>query len=146
MPNNGKTTILTDIVLLLGFAFGSLNFVNGAWSAPIVFTTSAATSGSAVLALETSEPVTMAIIPFQLSLKDKSGQPVAGARVTCELTMPSMPMPENRPQVTERSDGDYRGELIFTCAQGAWRMTCLAKKPDGSYQEVAFDIPKVRMR
>jgi hypothetical protein len=56
-----------------------------------------------------------------------------------------MTMPEIRPLVTE-CDGAYGGEMIFTCAMGAWRINCLAEKPDGSRQTMTFDIATVRMK
>ncbi|NJC87638.1 MAG: hypothetical protein FIB02_03760 [Desulfuromonas sp.] len=113
--------------------------------APIRLTAMDATPGSAVLELYADELVTMTAIPFRLTIRDAAGRPLTGARVSCDMTMPSMTMPENRPKVTER-DGAYGGELIFTCAMGAWRIGCLAEKTDGSRQAMTFDIEKVRMK
>jgi hypothetical protein len=56
-----------------------------------------------------------------------------------------MPMPANRPLVTER-DGAYGGEMTFTCPMGAWQINCLAEKADGSRQTMTFDIAQVRMK
>jgi len=117
-----------------------------AWTAPVTFQSAVDGSGSAVLELDTDVLVTMTMTPFRLSIKDAAGTPLTGAKVRCELTMPAMAMPENRPKVTEREDGSYGGELIFTCAQGAWRMTCQAEKGDAGSQTMIFDIPKVRMK
>jgi hypothetical protein len=61
------------------------------------------------------------------------------------MSMPSMAMPENRPKVTEH-DGAYAGEMIFTCAMGAWQINCLAEKADGNRQSMTFDIERVRMK
>jgi hypothetical protein len=87
----------------------------------------------------------MTVIPFRLELRGADGTPLAGAAPRCELTMPSMPMPEYRTQVTAR-DGAYVGEMIFTCTQGAWRLTCVVARPDGAEQTLAFDIPRVRLK
>jgi hypothetical protein len=112
---------------------------------PIRLPASDAAPGSAVLELDADELVTMTAIPFRLTIRDAAGQPLVGAKVSCDMTMPSMAMPENRPRVSERN-GSYGGELIFTCAMGAWRIGCVAEKTDGSRQLMTFDIDKVRMK
>jgi YtkA-like len=127
------------LVLALGCASGTV------MAAPISIFARDAAPGSAIFELQADELVTMTAIPFRLLIRDAAGQPVTGARVSCDLTMPSMTMPENRPQVTER-DGGYGGELIFTCAMGAWRIQCLAEQNDGSRRVMTFDIEKVRMK
>ena len=141
MPRKHSSRLSGFILgLMLGLCSGST------WAAPIVFQATAAGAESAVLELETDQLVTMKVIPFRLTIKEASGQPLTGAKVSCDMTMPSMAMPENRPKVMERADGSYGGELIFTCAQGAWRITCVAEKRDGSSQTAIFDIPRVRMK
>jgi hypothetical protein len=127
------------LVLTFGGASGT------GLAAPISIPASDAAPGSAILELQADELVTMTVIPFRLLVRDAAGQAVTGARVSCDMTMPSMTMPENRPKVTER-DGAYGGELIFTCAMGAWRIQCLAEKRDGSRQLMTFDVEKVRMK
>lgn len=114
-------------------------------AAPIRIAATAATPGSAVLELQADELVTMTAIPFRLFINDATGRPLPGARVRCDMTMPSMTMPENRPKVTERN-GAYGGEMIFTCAMGAWRIACTAENPDGTSQTMTFDIDRVRMK
>ena len=133
--------ILNKIVFILLFLTAS----TAAAAAPVRIQATATSAGHAVLELQADELVTMTAIPFRLLVRDAAGQAVTGARVSCDLTMPSMTMPENRPKVTER-DGAYGGELIFTCAMGAWRIQCLAEKSDGSRQVMTFDIEKVRMK
>jgi hypothetical protein len=114
-------------------------------AAPIRIAATNAAPGSAVLELQTDELVTMTAIPFRLLINDAAGRPLSGARVSCDMTMPAMTMPENRPKVIER-DGAYGGEMIFTCAMGAWRIACVAEKPDGTRQAMTFDIDRVRMK
>jgi hypothetical protein len=114
-------------------------------AAPISIPATDTAPGRAVLELHADELVTMTVIPFRLLIKDHAGQALTGAQVSCDMTMPSMTMPENRPKVTE-SGGAYGGELIFTCAMGAWRIQCLAELSDGSRQVMTFDIEKVRMK
>jgi hypothetical protein len=127
------------------FTFLILTPPSFAAAAPIRIQATATSSGKAVLELQADELVTMTVIPFRLLISDAVGRQLTGARVSCNMTMPSMAMPENRPKVTER-DGAYGGELIFTCAMGAWQINCLAEKPDGSRQTMTFDIEKVRMK
>jgi len=116
-----------------------------AGAAPVRIGAATASPGSAILELQADELVTMTPIPFRLLIRDAAGRPLTGAKVSCDMTMPSMSMPENRPKVTER-DGAYAGEMIFTCAMGAWRIDCLAEDTDGSRQTMTFDIEKVRMK
>ncbi len=101
--------------------------------------------GSAILELATETPTTMTPIPFRLLIREADGKPVTGAKVSCEMTMPSMKMPENKPKVTER-EGHYGGELIFTCAQGTWRISCEVVRAGHPKQTLIFDIDGVRMR
>jgi hypothetical protein len=127
------------IGLLLGISPGVAN------AGPIRLHARDAAPGSAILEFQADELVTMTPILFRLFIADASGRPLTGAKVSCDMTMPSMAMPENRPRATER-DGAYAGEMIFTCAMGAWRIACTAEKTDGSRQTVTFDIDKVRMK
>ncbi len=113
--------------------------------AAVTFQESPATPGGAILELLVDQPLTMTVTPFRLKISDTAGKPLRGAKVSCELTMPSMPMPENRPVVKE-AEGYYGGELIFTCPMGAWRFTCQARGEDGSSRTMNFDIPPVRMK
>ena len=129
--------------ILLGLILGLCPAV--VWAAPVVFHTTSSEPGSAVLEIAADQLVTMTAYPFQLTIRDPNGRPLTGARISCELTMPSMPMPENRPKVTERN-GTYVGELIFACPMGDWRFTCRAETAAGTSQTVAFDIPRVRMQ
>jgi len=109
------------------------------------FELAGADGGRAVLEFGAAPLVAMTVIPFRLELKNADGTPLTGAEVRCELTMPSMPMPENRPKITER-EGAYVGDMIFTCTRGAWRFTCAVTRPDGGKRALTFDIPRVRMK
>jgi len=109
------------------------------------FEAAATNGGSASLELAAAPLVAMTVIPFRLDLKNADGTPLSGAAVSCDLTMPSMPMPENRPKISART-GAYFGEIVFTCTQGAWRFTCIVVTPGGKQQALVFDIPIVRLR
>lgn len=109
------------------------------------FEASSAAGVTAILEFAAAPLVAMTVIPFRLEVKNADGTPFAGTAVSCDLTMPSMPMPDNRPKVTAR-DGAFVGEIIFTCTQGAWRFTCTASGGSGSPQTFAFDLPRVRLK
>jgi hypothetical protein len=129
----------------LGLATILMISARPAAAAPIRIQAAVAPSGSSVLELQTDELVTMTPVPFRLLIKDANGQPLTGAQVTCDMTMPSMTMPENRPKVTEQN-GIYTGEMIFTCAMGAWRVACTAVSGEGSSRTMIFDIESVKMK
>lgn len=137
--------IIEPRFLLAGMTLSILCLLPASSRAAVVFQESGDTPGSATLELLVEQPATMTVTPFRLHISDAAGKPLRGARVACELTMPSMPMPENRPAVREQ-EGFYGGELIFTCGMGAWRMTCRAAGQDGSLRTMSFDIPTVRMK
>lgn len=109
------------------------------------FVASSATGATAVLEFASAPLVAMTIIPFRLEVKNADGSPLTDATINCDLTMPSMPMPDNRPKVTAR-DGAFVGEIIFTCTQGAWRFTCTADGGKEQPKTFAFDLPRVRMK
>ena len=73
--------------------------------------------------------VSMSATPFRLELKGADGLPQAGASVRCDLTMPAMAMPENRPELREVAPGIYAGEAIFTMA-GAWQAAFAVERPE----------------
>lgn len=127
------TALLLTLVPGLGYA------------SHIELTAKGAEPGSAVLELATEVLVTMTPIPFRLLIRDAQGQAVKGAQVSCEMTMPAMKMPENKPKVTER-DGAYSGDLMFTCAQGAWLISCEVAAKGQPKKILTFDIERVRMR
>jgi len=111
---------------------------------PIILHATSTSFGKATLELETGALVTMKRIPFRLRLLDADGKALAGARVRCNMDMPSMPMPENRPQVFAQGD-IYTGEMVFTCAMGVWRVTFDAEHHDGRHQGVTFYVEQVRL-
>jgi hypothetical protein len=114
-------------------------------AAPLSFAAKDLPAGQATLEIHAEQLVTMTALPFRLILKDAAGGPVTGARVECELTMPSMRMPENRPKVVER-DGAYVGEMILTCTMGDYRATCVAEETTGARRTSTFDLGTARMK
>lgn len=98
----------------------------------------------AVLLLRAAPLIAMTRIPFELQLTDAAGSPQTGASVRCDLSMPAMAMPINRPAVTEKG-GSYRGEAIFTMA-GAWRATFEILLPNGEAKTLTFDLDRVLLK
>lgn len=116
-----------------------------ATGAPLRFLARETLPDGAVLELQTDELVTMTAIPFRLFVTDAAGQPLTGARVSCNLTMPAMAMPENRPKVVER-DGAYAGEMVLTCTMGDYRVACVAENDQGLQRTMTFDIGRARLK
>ena len=72
-------------------------------------------------------PKTMKEIALQLTLQDANGQPVTGAKVSFDLTMPSMMMPTNATDATEVGNGVYKATVMFTMG-GGWNINCLVTR------------------
>lgn len=134
--------LLFGTALALTLAIGA---ADSASQQPARLETAGPAGGRAVLELATSPPVTMTPVPFSLRLTDRSGAPLQGADVRCDLTMPAMPMPENRPAVKEKAPGIYSGVAIFTMA-GAWQAAFDITLRDGNLQELTFTIEQVQLK
>jgi hypothetical protein len=76
---------------------------------------------TAVLDISPQPLFAMEPVSLLLTLSDESGHPITGAEITYDLTMPEMPMPLNRPTVTEKAAGQYLSHAIFTMA-GKWHI------------------------
>jgi hypothetical protein len=57
-----------------------------------------------------------------VTLTDASGRPAVGRVVAFDLSMPSMTMAPNDPQVSEVGDGPYEAEAMLSMA-GKWQLT-----------------------
>ena len=82
-------------------------------------------------------PRAMHTASFTITLTDSHGHPVQGAGVTCDMTMPAMMMPENRPQAAEREPGVYAADVLFTMA-GEWEAAVQITLPDRSSETFTF--------
>lgn len=101
-------------------------------AAPAPSPEEAKTAGTtATLRVDPSPPVPLAEATLELTLRDRAGQPISGAVVELDLTMPGMAMPLNRPAVTEVGNGTYRAQAIFTMA-GDWQIQVDASYAGGS--------------
>ena len=97
-----------------------------------------------VLRLAAAPLVTMRPIPFTLVLLDPAGQPTTAPELVCDLVMPAMPMPENRPRLVAGQDS-YSGEAVFTMA-GAWRMQVAVRRNGSEIARLSFDLGRVLLK
>jgi nitrogen fixation protein FixH len=72
-----------------------------------------------------------------IRLSDAEGQPVDGADVYLDLTMPAMPMGVNKPIAEPQGGGVYRAQGIFDMA-GDWKLTVVAEVA-GKEHRATFD-------
>ena len=93
---------------------------------------------SATLWIAPNPPVPMQEVTLQLTIRDAQGQPVLGATVQLDLTMPGMQMPTNQPQVMEVGNGVYQARAILTMA-GEWQVRADVTHA-GERQEFTFPL------
>ena len=79
------------------------------------------------LALQPASPRQLDPTRFVVTLKNTQGQPVTGAAVALNLTMPAMDMGENTVTLTPQAPGTYAGMGRFTMA-GEWNVHANASK------------------
>ncbi len=101
-----------------------------------------ATRGSgaitASLTVVPAPPAPMQDALLELRLFDSQEQPLSGANVSLDLTMPGMQMPVNRPQVVESSRGVYQAKTLFTMA-GKWQIRVDVRYA-GQNETLNFDL------
>ena len=73
----------------------------------------------------TASPKLNAAEQLTVTLADAQGQPVDGADVYVDLTMPAMPMGTNRPIAEPEGQGRYRANSAYTMS-GDWDVTVVA--------------------
>lgn len=92
---------------------------------------SAATGGiNATLAILPGDPVSMDPATLKITLTDKNSEPVLGATIGIDMSMPAMMMPKNNPRAEEKGNGLYQAEAIFTMP-GEWLITVEVKTSAG---------------
>ena len=90
-----------------------------------------------VLKVDPFPPRPMRQASFTLTITDVKGAPVQGATVVCDMTMPSMTMPVNRPQAVEQDPGVYTADVLFTMA-GDWEAAVKVTLSDGRIETFTF--------
>ena len=97
----------------------------------------------AVLTCDDAPLVAMRPTRLVLQLTGKDGQPPVALKGSCDLTMPAMPMPENRPTLRPIGN-ELVGEAIFTMA-GEWRAACTVELPGGRKETFVFSLGDVQL-
>lgn len=103
-------------------ALGGCGPKPGAVQAP-----AAGAGGRLTLETDPARPRSLDPTRFTVRAVDAAGRPETGARVTVDLTMPSMDMGKNTVAVTETAPGIYAGTGRLTMA-GEWRATVTARQ------------------
>ncbi|MEO7716459.1 MAG: FixH family protein [Capsulimonas sp.] len=71
-----------------------------------------------------------------ITIKDASGAPVTGAKITTSVAMTSMDMGTTHPQPKEIGNGQYRATANFSMS-GPWRVTIKVTPPSGGAAQTA---------
>lgn len=128
---NRQVFITTLLVITLGLASCSSNTL------PLQATQTAGAL-SVSLKVDPDPPVPMQDALLELRLFDSKGQPLSGANVSLDLTMPGMQMPMNRPEVVESGGGVYQAKTLFTMA-GKWQIQVVVTDV-GKSETFIFDL------
>ena len=97
-----------------------------------------------VLELAAAPLYTMRPTSFTLTLFDPAGRQTASLKPRCDLVMPAMPMPDNRPRLTAKDNG-FSGEAVFTMA-GEWQMLVSFATASGAQEQLTFDLGRVLLK
>ena len=121
--------------------------------AALLGTTVPATATETTLQTPTGQPLpatlhfsasplkSMTEIPFRFELDDTA---LVISSAECDLTMPAMPMPENKPEL-ECLANICSGTAVFTMA-GPWRVTFDLFLKNDARTSIVFDIDMVEMK
>jgi len=90
------------------------------------------------LAIAPYPPKNFSASDFSVTLSDENGQPVTGAAISLDLTMPEMPMPVNVVELKPGDAGVYQAQGRFTM-RGWWRIEVIIER-DGAKQSAFFDL------
>lgn len=90
------------------------------------------------LQVEPEKPFANQPVTLRLTLRDKAGSALSGARVTADLGMPFHDMGENEVEFAEKGSGVYEAPARFTM-EGPWEAHVTAEK-DGRSAKKLFDL------
>ena len=92
------------------------------------------------LATAPNQPARIEATAFEISIRDATGNPVGGARVGLDLSMPAHhAMSENRPRVHEREPGRYVAAGAFSMG-GEWVAIVEVLLADGRRARAEFPL------
>ena len=87
------------------------------------------------LALTPFPPVSFQQTTFDITITDEKGNAVSDAKVSLDLTMPSMWMPSNKPQAQSLGAGKYQATGRFTM-RGGWQIAVIIER--GAEKQTAY--------
>ncbi len=90
------------------------------------------------LALSPFPPAGFSTSNFDVTLTDENGQPITDAKISLNLTMPTMWMPTNTPAAQHVGNGRYQATGRFTM-RGLWRIE-VKIDGGGSARSAFFDV------
>jgi hypothetical protein len=128
------------LALLLGIAAMGISGCDAGQEAvdeSRTFATQTAGDLTVTLRVNPYPPVPMRQAEFSISVSDAEGRPLVGAEVNCDMTMPAMPMPANRPRAVEQNPGVYTTPVLFTMA-GDWEALIEVLAKDGVVERFSF--------
>lgn len=128
------------IVLLLSGLLSALP----AAAAETVLTAVSDDGSQATLTLFAAPLKTMTPTELHLTLSGARGPAPQPQAASCDLTMPAMPMPKNRPEL-ECGALVCSGSATFTMA-GAWEAACEVRFADGRRSRYVFAIEMVQLK
>lgn len=99
---------------------------------------------AATLTLSSDPLLSMTPTDLRLTINRAHGDMLLATSAVCDLTMPAMPMPKNRPML-ECSATGCSGNAVFTMA-GAWDVTCDVSFSSGKTSQYLFVIDMVQMK
>ena len=103
-----------------------------------------ADGAAATLTLSSDPLLSMTPTDLRLTMDKAHGDTLLATSAVCDLTMPAMTMPVNRP-ILECSAIGCSGNAIFTMA-GAWDMTCEVSFSSGKTSRFLFVIEMVQLK
>jgi len=113
-------------------------------AAETILTATDAAGAKATLTLSESPLLSMTPTTLHLVMNRAHGDTLLSTAAVCDLTMPAMPMPVNRP-VLECNAIGCNGEAVFTMA-GAWDIACDVTFSSGKNSLFLFVIDMVQMK
>ncbi|PLX73806.1 MAG: hypothetical protein C0615_10400 [Desulfuromonas sp.] len=83
-------------------------------------------------------------VAVNLTITDPKGQPIPGALIYCSLYIPMFATGLNNPKLkADNEAGTYNGIFVFN-HKGNWKADLTINLPDGTYNEMTFDIEGVK--
>lgn len=99
---------------------------------------------AAILELQQAPLRVMKAAPFTLRTTPVLPVVPAVREILCNLTMPAMPMPANKPKVL-RQGNIFTGTMVFTMA-GAWQAEFSVPLPSGKVEHFVFVFDQVLLK